>query len=131
MQNKFINKERLDEYLSLGKDVVFLDTSPTKDITFPPKTIVAAFHFDKAVGARSTLYIMRHDPNDTTLLNTDAYSFQYPSSGDKISLYGPFKPQEDHHNDFIPSVLGSLPSKHLNRLTQIEDGNLSDSNFLS
>lgn len=130
MKNKFIKKEELDKYFLSKEDIHFVDTSPTKDITFPPRTVIAAFHIDRVAGARNTLYVMRHDTNDTVLLNIDAYSFK-SSLEYNIPLQGPFNPPGDHHTNAVPSVLGLLPEKYSNRIDQIRRGNLSDSNFLS
>lgn len=139
MQKKFINSAKLKEYLSLGRDVVFLDASPTEDITFPVKKVVAAaFHLDKIPNSRSSLYVMRYgrDENDTSLLNVDLYTFSMLSNSDegKVSITGPsdtFRRSDDHHINDIPSVLREgAEQKYLYRLEEIKQGNLSDSNFL-
>ncbi|OHA45974.1 MAG: hypothetical protein A3A80_00265 [Candidatus Terrybacteria bacterium RIFCSPLOWO2_01_FULL_44_24] len=130
MQRKFLNQEELKEYLSEREEIVFIDSSPAEAITLPPRSLAAAFHIDKVYGAQSTLYVMRHDSNDTVALNIDAYSFR-TSSEEKIELDGPFKPAEYHHVDDIPSFLRvKAPQKYIDRLKEIKEGNFSDTNFL-
>ena len=137
MQEKYIDAKKLEQYLSLGREFIFCDTSPTKDITFPHRKVVSAvFHIDKASGAQSTLYVNRYgyDNNDTSLLNIDAYNFRIENNDnrDKIPLSGPsqsFRKSEYHHVDEFPFAWLS-PQKYLDRLNEIRGGNLSDSNFL-
>ncbi|MEK9183861.1 MAG: hypothetical protein AAB890_02205 [Patescibacteria group bacterium] len=137
MQDKFIKKNVLEAYLSLKSDVVFLDSSLTKDITFPPRKVIGSFlEIDSMTGGTSTLCVVRYgrDGRDTYLLNIDAFSFKTPTNDniDEIPLIGhleSFKRSEYHWVNDIPHR-DKCPQKYLDRLEEIKDGNLSDSNFL-
>lgn len=122
MQRKFIKRKELEKNITSEEDVIFLDSSPSLDISFPPKTVAAAIHGNwTGRGIQGTFYVFREDTSDTVLLNTDEYSFNASHNEEESEMIGPLK-TEYHHIDDIPSFLKSqAPKRVIDRLQQISD----------
>lgn len=131
MKRKFIDREKIKKHISLEDGIDFMDSSPTEDITFPPRTVAFAIHGNFLMaGIQGTAYVVRHDSSDTVLLNIDDYAFRGSMTEEKIELLGPLK-TEHHHVDDLPSFLKAKASSGvINRIEEIRQGNLTDSNFL-
>ena len=132
MKRKLISIDELKKYISSEDEIVFMDSSPTPDIKFPPRTIAFAIHGNWTVsGVQGTAYAIRYDSNDKVLLNIDDYGFRGQlSEEESIEIVGPLK-TEHHHVDELPSFLRTKAhDRVLNRIEAIRQGNLTDSNFL-
>lgn len=132
MKKKYIEKVKLLNYILPEEELTFLDSSPTPEISLPPKTITIAVHGNLiAYGAQGTFYVVRHDSNDTVLLNIDDYSFNLRENEETTEINGPLKTYEYHHADDLPSFLKSqAPRRVIDRVEEVRQGNLADSNFL-
>lgn len=65
MQRKFVKREELEKSITSEESVRFLDSSPSSDISLPPKTIATAIHGNwTARGIQGTLYVFREDSID-------------------------------------------------------------------
>lgn len=135
MQRKFIKIEQLAKYILPDEEVIFLDSSPTRDITLPPRTVLVAIHGTQIglCGYQGTVYVGRNDSNSTVLLDVDAYSFNSDADSEgNIEVVGPIKVRGLHHSNDIPDPLKTgAPNRVVDRLEEISSGNLSDSNFIS
>ena len=120
MQRKFIRREILEKSVTSEENVVFLDSSPSSEISLPPKTVAVAIYGNcTARDIQGTLCVFREDSNDTVLLNTDLYSFNAQRHEERIEIDGPLK-AEYHHIDDIPVFMrDQAPKEVTKRIQQI------------
>ncbi len=120
MKTKFTQPNEWERYRNDEEVAVFLDSSPFSEISSPRNIFSFAI---QVAGARSTLYAIRTDSNDTVLLNTDEYAFNADTSEFKNFLVGPLR-TEYHHTDDIPTPLkSSFTGRLQNKLDTIRQLN--------
>lgn len=130
-QKKFIKRKECLKNILPEEKLTFLDSSPTADISLPSKTIAVAMHGNVTVhGVCGTLYAIRYGGEGSVLLKIYDFPFNVRSDEEKGEIDGPLK-TEHHYVDDLPSWLKSqTPRRVINRVEEIREGNLTDSNFL-